>query len=158
LATDMMHSDPAQHPGMDDVFTRLQVLRQGLSKWKLRSRVAHDFFFIPWPTGPVAFSTQYTTFPQRIPRRASDRAGLFVQSLTVICVFTIIFVYLVCHSNLILKSDTIPVTFLFYHVSYVPIGSVNPCVCCSVHQPLFTARDGQARTVCLDEKSCHESC
>ncbi|KAG1907625.1 uncharacterized protein F5891DRAFT_996267 [Suillus fuscotomentosus] len=42
LATDMMHSDPTQRPNMDEVFSRFQVLRQGLSKWKLRSRVAHD--------------------------------------------------------------------------------------------------------------------
>ncbi|KAG2110348.1 uncharacterized protein F5147DRAFT_690259 [Suillus discolor] len=42
LVTDMMHSDPTQRPNMDDVFSRFQVLRQGLSNWKLRSRVAHD--------------------------------------------------------------------------------------------------------------------
>lgn len=41
LVSDMMKSDPAQRPNMDDVFSRFQVLRQGLSNWKLRSRVAH---------------------------------------------------------------------------------------------------------------------
>lgn len=38
----MMHSDPAQRPTMDEVFSRFQVLRQGFSNWKLRSRVAHE--------------------------------------------------------------------------------------------------------------------
>ncbi|KAG1726051.1 uncharacterized protein EDB91DRAFT_1061800 [Suillus paluster] len=42
LVSDMMHSDPTQRPTMDDVFSRFQVLRQGLSNWKLRTRVAHD--------------------------------------------------------------------------------------------------------------------
>jgi serine/threonine protein kinase len=42
LVSDMMHSDPAQRPNMDEVFSRFQVLRQGFSKWKLRSRVAHE--------------------------------------------------------------------------------------------------------------------
>ncbi|KAG1801886.1 uncharacterized protein BJ212DRAFT_1571223 [Suillus subaureus] len=41
LLSDMMHLDPAQRPNMDEVFSRFQVLRQGISKWKLRSRVAH---------------------------------------------------------------------------------------------------------------------
>ncbi|KAJ8585340.1 hypothetical protein M405DRAFT_875344 [Rhizopogon salebrosus TDB-379] len=41
LVSDMMHTDPAQRPNMDDVFSRFQVLRQGFSNWKLRSRVAH---------------------------------------------------------------------------------------------------------------------
>jgi hypothetical protein len=47
----MMHSDPAQRPNMDEVFSRFQVIRQGFSNWKLRSRVAHDeerstFYFL----------------------------------------------------------------------------------------------------------------
>lgn len=42
LVSDMMHSDPAQRPNMDDVFSRFQIIRQGFSNWKLRSRVAHD--------------------------------------------------------------------------------------------------------------------
>ncbi|KAG2068687.1 hypothetical protein BDR04DRAFT_1135922 [Suillus decipiens] len=42
LVSDMMHSDPAQRPNMDEVFSRFQVIRQRFSNWKLRSRVAHD--------------------------------------------------------------------------------------------------------------------
>ncbi|KAG2076601.1 hypothetical protein BDR04DRAFT_1125659 [Suillus decipiens] len=42
LVSDMMHSDPAQRPNMDEIFSRFQVLRQGFSSWKLRSRVTHD--------------------------------------------------------------------------------------------------------------------
>ncbi|KAG1755326.1 hypothetical protein EDD22DRAFT_1044681 [Suillus occidentalis] len=42
LVSDMMHSDPAQRPNMDEVFSRFQVLRQDFSNWKLRSQVAHD--------------------------------------------------------------------------------------------------------------------
>ncbi|KAG1831342.1 hypothetical protein EV424DRAFT_1470080 [Suillus variegatus] len=41
LLSDMMHSDPAQRPNIDEVFSRFRVLHQGISKWKLRSRVAH---------------------------------------------------------------------------------------------------------------------
>jgi hypothetical protein len=41
LVSDMMHSDPAQRPNMDEIFSRFRVLRQGFSNWKLRSRVAH---------------------------------------------------------------------------------------------------------------------
>jgi len=41
LVSDMMHEDPAQRPNMDEVVSRFKVLRQGLSAWKLRSRVAH---------------------------------------------------------------------------------------------------------------------
>ncbi|KAG2087361.1 uncharacterized protein F5147DRAFT_748530 [Suillus discolor] len=42
LVSDMMHSDPAQRPNMDDIFSRLQILRQVLRKLKLRSQVAHN--------------------------------------------------------------------------------------------------------------------
>ncbi|KAG2153434.1 uncharacterized protein EDB93DRAFT_1320303 [Suillus bovinus] len=42
LVSDMMHTDPAQRPNMDEVFSRFQVLRQGFSQWKLRYRVAHE--------------------------------------------------------------------------------------------------------------------
>ncbi|KAG2737208.1 hypothetical protein P692DRAFT_20842516 [Suillus brevipes Sb2] len=42
LVSDMMHSDPAQSPNMDEVLSRFQVLLQGFSNWKLRSLVAHD--------------------------------------------------------------------------------------------------------------------
>ncbi|KAG2363391.1 hypothetical protein BDR07DRAFT_1356392 [Suillus spraguei] len=42
LVSDMMHSDPAQRPTMDEVFSRFQVIRQGFSTWKLRSWVAPD--------------------------------------------------------------------------------------------------------------------
>ncbi|KAG1792652.1 uncharacterized protein HD556DRAFT_1379030 [Suillus plorans] len=42
LVSDMMDSDPAQRPNMDEVFSRFQVIRQGFSNWKLRSRVAPD--------------------------------------------------------------------------------------------------------------------
>jgi len=42
LVSDMMRSDPTQRPNMDEIFSRFQVVRQGFSNWKLRSRVVHD--------------------------------------------------------------------------------------------------------------------
>ncbi|OAX41225.1 hypothetical protein K503DRAFT_848502 [Rhizopogon vinicolor AM-OR11-026] len=39
--SNMMHTDPAQRPNMDDVFSRFRILRQGLGNSDLRSRVAH---------------------------------------------------------------------------------------------------------------------
>jgi len=39
LVTDMIQPDPSKRPTMDDVVKRFETIRQGLGKWKLRSRV-----------------------------------------------------------------------------------------------------------------------
>ncbi|KAG2141277.1 hypothetical protein DEU56DRAFT_734508 [Suillus clintonianus] len=63
LVSDMMHSDPAQRPNMDEIFSQFQVLRQGFSSCKLRSRVAHDdersvFDFLAHWARRIVHSTQ----------------------------------------------------------------------------------------------------
>lgn len=39
LITDMVQDDPNQRPTIDEVVTRFAKICQGLSSWKLRSRV-----------------------------------------------------------------------------------------------------------------------
>jgi hypothetical protein len=39
LVTDMVQDDPNQRPTIDEVVARFEKIRQGLSSWKLRSRV-----------------------------------------------------------------------------------------------------------------------
>jgi hypothetical protein len=38
LVADMVQSDPSKRPNMDEVVQRFEVIRKGLSNWKLRSR------------------------------------------------------------------------------------------------------------------------
>ena len=39
LVADMVQDDPNQRPSIDEVVARFEKIRQGLSSWKLRSRV-----------------------------------------------------------------------------------------------------------------------
>ena len=39
LVTDMVQNDPNQRPTIDEVVARFEKIQQGLSSWKLRSRV-----------------------------------------------------------------------------------------------------------------------
>ncbi|KIJ60038.1 hypothetical protein HYDPIDRAFT_117724 [Hydnomerulius pinastri MD-312] len=39
LVADMIQTDPSKRPNMDEVISRFDVIRRGLSGWKLRSRV-----------------------------------------------------------------------------------------------------------------------
>ena len=41
LVADMVQDDPTKRPNMDEVVERFEVIRKGLSSWKLRSRVVH---------------------------------------------------------------------------------------------------------------------
>jgi hypothetical protein len=39
LVTDMVQDDPSKRPNIDEVVGRFEVIRKGLSNWKLRSRI-----------------------------------------------------------------------------------------------------------------------
>jgi hypothetical protein len=39
LVDDMVQDDPTKRPTMDQVIVRFEIIRKGLSSWKLRSRV-----------------------------------------------------------------------------------------------------------------------
>jgi hypothetical protein len=39
LVADMVQDDPSKRPDIDEVVERFEVIRKGLSNWKLRSRV-----------------------------------------------------------------------------------------------------------------------
>jgi hypothetical protein len=39
LVADMVQDDPNQRPTIDEVVARFEKIRQGISSWKLRSRV-----------------------------------------------------------------------------------------------------------------------
>ncbi|KAJ7444789.1 kinase-like domain-containing protein [Mycena galericulata] len=48
LIQDMMATDPAKRPSMDEVVVRFAAIKANLSRWKLRSRVVKDDdFFLP---------------------------------------------------------------------------------------------------------------
>ena len=42
LVADMVHDDPTKRPNMDEVVTRFSEIRNKLSTWKLRSRMARN--------------------------------------------------------------------------------------------------------------------
>ncbi|KAI0320057.1 kinase-like domain-containing protein [Amylostereum chailletii] len=52
LIADMVQVDMAKRPTMDEVVTRFHKIRDGLSWWKLRSRLVErkEFFVYPWRT------------------------------------------------------------------------------------------------------------
>ena len=47
LVTDMVQNDPTKRPTMDEVVTRFSAIREKLSTWKLRSRIARKYEL--WP-------------------------------------------------------------------------------------------------------------
>lgn len=70
LVTDMVQDDPTKRPTMDEVVTRFREIKNKLSTWKLRSRIARKNEL--WPV--TAFRTVrhwYWTVGYTLGRKAA---------------------------------------------------------------------------------------
>ncbi len=74
LISDMTHDDPSKRLKMDEVVARFEVIRQGLSWWKLRSKISEKnesflfrMFCAPyhWAKQSVYVVRRISAIPQR---------------------------------------------------------------------------------------------
>ncbi|KAF9072414.1 hypothetical protein BDP27DRAFT_411901 [Rhodocollybia butyracea] len=69
LISDMTHDDPSKRPTMDEVVSRFEKIRNGLSWWKLRCRVSDRRISLFWHLlySPIHWAVQLSYILRRIP-------------------------------------------------------------------------------------------
>jgi hypothetical protein len=71
LVADMVKSDPAKRPTMDEVVARFSVIRSKLSIWKLRSRMTRRYELWPVTTIWRSVGHWYRTIGYVLGRKAA---------------------------------------------------------------------------------------